>query len=266
MTIYLHPSFPSQLVDPRQIEVWLPPSYETARDRRYPVLYMHDGQNVFNPETSTHKIPWGVDEVMTCLIAEDTVREAIVVAVWCHPTKRWAEFMPQKTSNFADPVAVAQFVQQAGPFLSDHYLRFLVEELKPFVDATYRTLPAQPDTFVMGSSMGGMISLYALCEYPNIFGGAGCVSTHWVVGDGIMLKYMAESLPHAGRHKIYFDYGTVGTDAPYEPFQKEADALLLLAGYQPSVDCLTKIFPGADHNEAAWHARVHFPLEFLLGR
>ncbi|NUM48827.1 MAG: alpha/beta hydrolase [Anaerolineales bacterium] len=264
MPIQIHPSFPSQFIDPRQVEVWLPPSYATTPDRRYPVLYMHDGQNVFNPETSTHKIPWGVDEVLTRLIAENKVREAIVVAAWCNPPKRWAEYMPEKTAHFAEPAMVAEFIRQAGPMLGDRYLRFLVEELKPLIDSTYRTRPAQPDTFVMGSSMGGLISLYALCEYPDVFGGAGCVSTHWVAGNGIMLKYMAESLPRAGRHKLYFDYGTEDIDAPYEPFQRQADALLRASGYQPGVDTLTQKFPGAGHNEAAWQARVHLPLAFLL--
>ena len=91
---------------------------------------------------------------------------------------------------------------------SDHYLRFIVEELKPYVDAHYRTLPDQHNTFIMGSSMGGLISLYAMCEYPHVFGGAGCVSTHFPIGRGIALKYMQDNLPDPKTHKFYFDYGT----------------------------------------------------------
>ncbi|MCB9134197.1 MAG: alpha/beta hydrolase [Anaerolineales bacterium] len=265
MSLQIHPSFPSLFIDPRQVEVWLPPSYATQPDRHYPVLYMHDGQNVFNPETSTHKIPWGVDKVLTQLIAENQAREAIVVAAWCHPEKRRNEYMPTKAFNTPRGAAIkARAFQVAGPTLSDEYLKFLVTELKPFIDTTYRALPGQPDTFVMGSSMGGLISLYAVCEYPEVFGGAGCVSTHWVAAEGICVDYMRAALPRAGQHKLYFDYGTMGTDAPYEPFQQEADAILREAGYQRGADWLTEKFPGADHNEAAWHARVHVPLAFLL--
>jgi predicted alpha/beta superfamily hydrolase len=214
MSLYIHPSFPAQSIDPRQVEVWLPPSYE-ASDRRYPVLYMHDGQNVFNPETSTHKVPWGVDEALTRLVAENTAREAIVVAAWC-TSQRVREYMPAKAFDTPRGAAMkTEAFQQFGLPLSDQYLQFLVTELKPFVDTTYRTLPAQPDTFIMGSSMGGLISLYALCEYPHVFGGAGCVSTHWVVADGICVDYMRDALPQAGQHRLYFDYGTEGIDAPY---------------------------------------------------
>ncbi len=265
MTLHIHPAFPSQYIDPRQIEIWLPPSYETAPDQRFPVLYMHDGQNVFNPATSTHKIPWGVDVVLTDLIAARKVRETIVVAVWCNPPKRPNEYMPAKALDTPRGEKIkVQGQKQFGPLLSDEYLKFLVTELKPFVDATYRTLPGQPDTFIMGSSMGGLISLYALCEYPQVFGGAGCVSTHWVAGDGICVDYMRTALPRAGQHKVYFDYGTVGIDAPYEPFQLDADAIMREAGYQPGADWLTQKFPGAEHNEKAWQTRVHIPLEFLL--
>jgi predicted alpha/beta superfamily hydrolase len=160
---------------------------------------MHDGQNVFNPATSTHKIPWGVDEVLTSLIAAHKVRETIVVAAWCNPLKRANEYMPAKALDTPRGKKLkAQGEKSFGPLLSDEYLKFLVAELKPFVDTSYRTLPGQPDTFIMGSSMGGLISLYALCEYPRVFGGAGCVSTHWVAGDGICVDYMRTALPRAG--------------------------------------------------------------------
>jgi len=266
MSLILHPAFPSQFVAPRQIEVWLPPSYETDSDRRYAVLYMHDGQNVFNPATSTHKIPWGVNEAMIRLRGDNKAREAIVVAAWCQPTKRLAEYMPQKAFNTPRGTRkLKHFTALFGAPFSDAYLQFIIEELKPFIDTTYRTLPKQPDTLIMGSSMGGLISLYALCEYPHIFGGAGCVSTHWVIGEGLVVEYMKETLPPPGQHRLYFDYGTAGKDAPYEPYQRQADDILQAAGYQPGVDWLTQKFPGAEHNEKAWRARVHIPLAFLLG-
>jgi enterochelin esterase-like enzyme len=151
------------------------------------------------------------------------------------------------------------------PSVADAYLAFLVDELKPFVDAGYRTLPDQTHTFVMGSSMGGLISLYALTEYPQAFGGAGCLSTHWPAGGAGLVDYFGEVLPAPGAHKLYFDFGTETLDHTYEPFQTRLDGHLRRAGYTPGRDWLTRKFPGADHSESAWRERVHLPLEFLLG-
>lgn len=148
---------------------------------------------------------------------------------------------------------------------SDAYLRFLVEELKPFIDSHYRTLAGRTHMSIMGSSMGGLISLYALCEYPAVFGGAGCLSTHWPIVEGVITAYLKDALPTPGNHRIYFDYGTVELDAHYEPYQKEVDALMQEAGYQAGKDWMTRRFEGAKHHEEAWRARVHIPLAFLLG-
>jgi predicted alpha/beta superfamily hydrolase len=153
---------------------------------------------------------------------------------------RWPEYLPQRP--FTTPAGQQQLVQIRAEFQekfgtavaaphSDNYLRFLVQELKPFIDATYRTRPEREATFIMGSSMGGLISLYALCEYPDVFAGAGCVSTHWPAVNGVILPYLQERLPAPGRHKLYFDYGTETLDAEYEPYQLEVDALLRQHGY-----------------------------------
>ena len=147
---------------------------------------------------------------------------------------------------------------------TDNYLRFLVQELKPFIDKSYSTLTGRADTFVMGSSMGGLASLYALSEYPEIFGGAGCLSTHWPAGKDVFLEWFKAHLPNAGEHKIYFDYGTATLDSLYEPYQLQMDHSMRQLGYTQGVDWITMKFPGAEHNEAAWRARVHIPLEFLL--
>ena len=121
------------------------------------------------------------------------------------------------------------------------------------------------DTFTMGSSMGGLISLYAVCEYPDIFGGAGCVSTHWPIKGGIVLDYLENRLPPSGENKFYFDFGTETLDSLYEPFQIKADAIMYEAGYIENVNWLTKKFEGHEHSEHAWRKRVYVPLEFLIG-
>lgn len=261
--------FPSNYVDPRNVEVWLPPGYARSARARYPVLYVHDGQNVFNPATAYTKVDWGVDEALTRLLAAGRVRPAIVVAIWNTP-KRLQEYMPAKPA--ATPrgqQVLAPMLAQAPPdmrrIISDRYLQFIVEELKPAIDRRFRTRRGRDDTMIMGSSMGALISLYALTEYPRVFGAAACLSTHWSAGNGIVLDYLATALPRAGHHRLYFDFGTAGTDAPYEPFQKRADDLLRAAGYVEGKDWVTRKYEGADHNELAWRARIGTPLTFLLG-
>jgi predicted alpha/beta superfamily hydrolase len=260
-----HASVPSAHVAARNVDVWLPPSYGTDPQRRYPVLYMHDGQNLFDPATSYGNVDWAVDEVMTRLIKQGAVREAIVVGVWNTPQRR-EEYMPQRAVQGVKKISIPGPDIKATDIVSDRYLSFLVTELKPFVDATYRTLPDRANTFVMGSSMGGLISQYAMSKYPAVFGGAGCVSTHWPAGDGIALDDFAAHLPDPATHKYWFDFGTATLDAGYEPYQRRADEILRRAGYVEGQNWVTKKFEGAEHSEKAWRVRVDQPLVFLLGR
>jgi predicted alpha/beta superfamily hydrolase len=259
-------SMPSAHVAARNVDVWLPPSYGTETGKRYPVLYMHDGQNLFDPATSYGGVDWGVDETMTRMIAAGEVREAIVVGIWNTP-KRRQEYMPQRAvKGVVDFNVPGSEDVRAGDIISDEYLAFLVGELKPFVDANYRTLPDRTNTYVMGSSMGGLVSQYAMSTYPDVFGGAGCVSTHWPAGDGVALDDFAEHLPDPATHKYWFDFGTETLDSSYEPYQRRADEALRKAGYVEGSDWITRKYPGAEHSEKAWRLRVHEPLGFLIGR
>ena len=267
-TVLRHAAMPSRHVAARNVDVWLPPGYEQDSDARYPVVYMHDGQNLFDPATSYGRVDWSVDEVMTRLIAEGKVRPAIVVGVW-NTDKRREEYMPRRPLEGKGKVSFN--VPGAGgvtadKILSDQYLRFLVEELKPFIDANYRTLPGRADTSIMGSSMGGLISQYAMSKYPEVFGGAGCVSTHWPPGDGIAVQDFGAHLPDPATHRYWFDYGTETLDAEYEPYQKQADEMLRKAGYLEGQNWITRKFEVAEHSEKAWRLRVDQPLVFLLGR
>jgi predicted alpha/beta superfamily hydrolase len=259
--------FASRYVPARRVEVWCPPGYAvSSAAARYPVLYMHDGQNIFLPTTAYGGIPWGVDEALVRLIDPPQFAGAIVVGIWNVGANRWGEYLPQKPAETqAGRAFAARFADRLpGAVYSDAYLKFLVEDLKPFIDRTYRTRPDQPNTFVMGSSMGGLISLYALTEYPHIFGGAGCLSTHWLAGEQLLTDYFGRVLSPPGAHRLYFDYGTETLDAGYEPFQLQMDNHLRAAGYTFSQDWLTLKFPGAEHSEKWWRARVHLPLSFLL--
>ncbi len=133
------------------------------------------------------------------------------------------------------------------------------------IDARYRSLPDQPNTFVMGSSMGGLISLYAIEQYPEVYFGAGCLSTHWIAGENLLVDYLGARLPAPADHRLYFDFGTITLDEAYEPFQIRMDGWLERAGYARGRNWTTLKFEGAAHTEAAWRARVDLPLRFLLG-
>lgn len=156
---------------------------------------------------------------------------------------------------------------------SDNYLKFIVNELKPYIDSHYSTLPDRANTFVMGSSMGGLISMYAISEYPEIFGGAACLSTHWpgvtpdkgdIASAGFM-QYMEKKLPSPDTHRMYFDIGTATLDQYYPPYQKQADEIMRKKGFDKS-NWMSKVFEGESHTEIAWNKRLHIPLTFLFGK
>lgn len=146
-----------------------------------------------------------------------------------------------------------------------------MKELKPYIDKKYSTFADRANTFIAGSSMGGLISMYAICEYPEVFGGAACLSTHWPgifqmdnnPVPGVLFSYMKMHLPDPKTHKLYFDYGTATLDALYPPLQNQADDIIRARGYDDK-NWMTKEFPGEDHSEKAWHKRLHIPFEFLL--
>ncbi|MCX7055065.1 MAG: alpha/beta hydrolase-fold protein [Proteobacteria bacterium] len=208
----------------------------------------------------------GVTGTVVRYAGMQSTHDAIVVGIWNTP-KRRDEYMPQRPvqGKIKFNVPGAEDLD-AADIISDRYLEFLVKELKPFIDATYRTLPGRADTYVMGSSMGGLVSQYAMSQYPDVFGGAGCVSTHWPAGNGIALDDFAAHLPDPATHKYWFDYGTATLDALYEPYQKRADEILRKAGYVEGQNWITRKFEGAEHSEKAWRLRVDQPLVFLLGR
>lgn len=264
-TLKRYALFGSKYVLPRNVDVWLPPGYARARRQRFPVLYMHDGQNLFDPRTSYSGVDWGVDETMTRLINQGVLREAIVVGVWNTP-RRVAEYMPRKAVSFSNTKDLkgVPATPEGEEIVSDEYLKFLVYELKPFIDSRYRTLRGPANTFIMGSSMGGLISAYAACEYPKTFGGAACVSTHWPAADGAMIEYLKTHLPAPRTHKFYFDFGTETLDASYAPFQMRADEVMLRAGYTEGFDWVTRKFEGEEHSEKSWRKRVDIPLVFFL--
>ena len=270
--------FKSKYVDARNIDVWLPNGYSDKE--KYAVLYMHDGQMLYDAEKSWNKTAWEVDEVAGKLLSENKTRKFIVVGIWNNDKKRHPEYFPQKpfeslTNEQKNEITVA--LQEKGRTteafqpISDNYLKFLVTELKPFIDKTFSTKKDQQNTFVAGSSMGGLISMYAICEYPKVFGGAACLSTHWpgifkVEGNPIpeaFANYLKTNLPNPKNHKIYFDYGNQTLDALYPALQQKVDVIMKSKGFDDH-NWMTKFYPGDDHSEKSWSKRLNVPLEFLL--
>ena len=227
--------------------------------------------------TTWNKQEGGVDEVAAKLAKERKLKDVIVVEIANVPETRYTDYFPQKVLKYI-PVSDSLIANlNVSDFKADNYLKFIVDELKPFIDDNYPTLTTFDNTIIMGSSMGGLISLYALCEYPHIFGGAGCISTHSVLISPEFPKtvvdnwaaafraYLRDKLPLPNSHYIYMDYGDQTLDAHYEPYQKAIDRLMIDKGWSAPY-WETHFFPGKAHTETDWQQRLHIPFNFLLHR
>ncbi len=270
--------FASSFVEARNVEVWLPDGY-TPKEQ-YAVLYMHDGQMLFDATTTWNKQAWEVDEIAGRLLAEAKTQKFIVVGIWNNGKMRHPEYFPQKPFEQLSSIqrdTITAVLQRMGRTkdvfkpISDLYLQFLVKELKPYIDAHFSTKKDRKHTFIAGSSMGGLISMYAICEYPTVFGGAACLSTHWLgtlekennpIPDAF-LAYLNTHLPNPKQHKLYFDYGDQTLDAMYPPLQKKVDELLKSKGYKAK-NWKTVFAKGEEHSEKSWRKRLDVPLVFLL--
>jgi enterochelin esterase-like enzyme len=232
----------SKFVTPRNVEIWLPPDYDNHSTNRYDVLYMHDGQNLFDARLSAFGTAWEVDKAVTRCVKADAIPPLIVVGVW-NTGARLREYSPwDRGTNYAE---------------------FLMEELMPEVNRTFRTLPGPEHTSVMGSSMGGLISFWLAWKHPETFGRAGCLSTSFTWNGSVedtnappMIE--REIAAHAAAPRgvrLYFDYGTGKQD--------KVAAWLRSEGLKEGADFVVRVFPGADHNEVAWRARLDEPLTWL---
>jgi predicted alpha/beta superfamily hydrolase len=248
-----------QLDNQRELLVYLPPSYDKG-NRRYPVIYLHDGQNLFDAATSFAG-EWGVDETMEELSREGI--EAIVVGIPNSGVDRLDEYSP-----FRDPTR--------GGGRGDLYLSFILDTVKPLVDASFHTLTGRNHTGIMGSSMGGLISLYAYFRHPEIFGFVGAMSPALWFAKGTIYDYVHEAPFSAGR--IYLDAGTreygegqhwlslPWRSRRYYAGVRRMNRLLAKKGYRPRRDLLYVEEKWANHEEAAWRRRLPRAIRFLLGQ
>ena len=248
------------LSETRHVEIWLPPGYNEGPDRRYRVIYMSDGENLFDPRIANTGIDWGVDEAMMRGAEQDLFEPAIVVATW----------------------STAQRTKEYSPWHdAPEYARFLIEELMPRVNAEFRTLTDRDSTFVMGSSMGGLLSYYLVKSHPGVFAACGCVSTAFLVSEKRLARFNGaeqsdfDATPYIIRDiengdtvpsgvRMFFDYGTEGLDAEYGPQHAAVRDWLLEQDFSEGEDFVVRVYEGANHNEASWRARLGDQLAWLL--
>jgi predicted alpha/beta superfamily hydrolase len=256
LTLVTHEGFHSRhLPDDRHIRVYLPPGYDSNpddRQRRYPVLYLHDGQNLFDPEAAFKKGEhWRVGETASRLIEARTIPPMIIVGIDNTGPRRLQEYTPTHD-------------RKRGGGDADRYGRLLIEELKPFIDAQYRTLTDAASTGLGGSSLGGLVSLYLGLRYPQVFSRLAVMSPSVWWDRRAVLRYVREARPKPPL-RIWVDIGTREGRHHVENAQL-LRAGLLKNGWIDGDDLHYEEIPGGTHTEAAWAERLDRVLAFLFGR
>ncbi|NNJ72375.1 MAG: alpha/beta hydrolase [Enterobacterales bacterium] len=239
----------NELQRTRQVRLYLPPGYKDS-EQHYPVLYMHDAQNLFDTQTA-YAGEWQVDEALNTLHAEKGVA-VIVVGIDNGGDKRINELSPWQNDDY-------------GQAEGEAYVRFIVEQLKPYIDEHYKTKPDAANTGVMGSSLGGLITQYAIFEYPNVFSKAGVYSPSFWFSDAVY-EHASEKLSKlSSEHKIHYLVGTEeGSDSVADINKMVSiisEATASQAVNQPVL--LVNIVPGGEHNESFWAQHFAMTIEFL---
>ena len=251
----------SHLALARHVGIWLPPGYDASE--RYPVLYMHDGQNLFDPRLTGSGEIWDVDDAIVRLVDSGTIPPLIVVGVF-NTADRGFEYSPW----------------HGAP----NYASFLIEELMPRVNESFSTFIGPENTAVMGSSMGGLLSYYLVTYHPEVFGACGCISSHFPLSEAMVRNFSSpetagetlDQTPFIVRDiekglrvpkgvRYWFDYGTEGLDAQYHEPHKAVHAWLLGQGLKEGKDFVIRPYEGAGHNEQSWRERLEDPLMFMFG-
>ncbi|HEY7089452.1 MAG TPA: alpha/beta hydrolase-fold protein [Tepidisphaeraceae bacterium] len=259
-TLKLHPIDSAALKQPRTIRVWLPPGYDDASDARYPVLYMHDGQNCFDRATSAFGNEWEIDETLTKLISEKTIPPLIVIGIDNGGANRINEFTYE-----VDP--------RHGGGHADTYVRFVLREVMPFVGKTYRVRTGTSSTFIGGSSLGGLISLEIARRNPHVFGGVIAMSPSLQWSNEALTTAIEKDPGGLSDPRIWLDMGTreglatAATQPAINQHDPMIDAVNRLGAAlaHHGIKHHLEIAEGAEHNERAWAARFPKAVKYLLG-
>ena len=240
-----HKNFVLDGLKPRDIFVWLPPDYEIKNSKRYPVFYMHDGQNLVDPRTSNTFIDWQIDETADSLIRSSEIEPFIIVGI----------------NNTAD-----RSTEYSNTSLGKKYVQLIIEVIKPFIDKEYRTLTDAKNTAVGGSSMGGLISMICAWENPDIFSKAACFSPAFKYREFDYTAVVQKDSLTKNNLMIYIDNGGVDLEKILQPGVDKMTSVLKSKGFEEGKNLFVFIDKDATHNEEAWANRIHLPLKFFFGK
>jgi len=238
-TLKYHPKFKGTGILHRDVAVWLPPDYESDTSKQYPVLYMHDGQNLFDPATASFGVDWQADETADSLIKQGKIPPMIIVGI-SSTRNRMIEYTNNNT-GYA-------------------YIKFVATELKPFIDRHYRTIPDREHSYTGGSSAGGLISFMLLWDYNKLFSKALCFSPAFKI-ERLDFVSDVEKTKTKKDIKVYIANGGKGLEKRLQPGIDEMIKVLTKKGYLKNVHYWIRLYPEAEHNEAAWAEQL--PESFL---
>jgi predicted alpha/beta superfamily hydrolase len=248
--LHKHSNFASRFLEPRDLIVYCPPKYGEGQRQRYPVLYLHDGQNLFDPETAyVPGLHWHVGETADRLIADGAIEPLIIVGVYNAGKHRIDEYTPTRD-------------RKLGGGEADLYGRMLIEEVKAFIDSEYLTLPDPLNTGLGGSSLGGLVSLYLGLSRPDVFTKVITMSPSVWWNNRAILKMIARARLKP-RLRVWLDIGTEEGQRAVQDV-KALSAALIAKGWQTGDDLHFSLAEGAAHNEAAWAQRIGPALEWLF--
>ncbi|MCM1377149.1 MAG: alpha/beta hydrolase-fold protein [Clostridium sp.] len=262
-----------EMGDTITIDVWTPEGYRPD-SISYPVIFMHDGQNLYDSTTTWNRQSWEMDSIVGGLISSHQIPEIIIAGVHSVDSTRLGDLMPENAIKYLKRPysgAIDEFVA-SGKVRGNAYAAFLANTLRPMMIEEFNISSNPDSTFVMGSSMGGLMSVYAMTEYPQVFGAAACLSTHWIgTLDGdpsfreAMASYLRENLPSGETHRLYFDRGTATLDSNYKEAELRMISLVDSLGYNPEKGNFESfVDTGGAHEERSWARRVAIPLKFLF--
>ena len=249
----------------RIVDYWAP---KTPTDT---LLIAHDGQNVFDGNTSTHRRKtWEMGQSVNRVSAELGLTPPAVIAVWngnskANPYARLKELAPEKIFRGGVKVITSDVIPvTVDDLYGDQYLDEIFSKVLPQLTQHLDLDVTAANTAMIGSSMAGLCTLNAVAEYSDLFHTALSLSTHWPVGGFPLVDALIGKLPAPGKHSIYMSHGTKGLDATYEPFQKQADELMLKKGYRQGADMLSRVHIRTGHNEKSWASYIDEPISFWL--
>lgn len=229
----------------RDVIVWLPPDYEKNSGKKYPVIYMQDGQNLFDPATSAFGADWQIDETCDSLIRNGVIGSVIVVGIY-NTSDRMLEYTPGTKG--------------------EAYMDFVINIVKPFIDNIYPTLPDRKNTYVGGSSAGATISFMLAWNHPEVFSAAFCLSPAFKIQNIDLVKDVSSYKGKKKKITLYIDNGGKGLDERLQPGVDEMLKALQEKGFRPGKDYYWLLAPDAEHNESAWAKRIPEALKIILNR